>query len=249
MSTKITNTATVSSTTYDPNLENNVSTIDVDFEALADVAISKLASHSTVYHGETLNYTLLITNHGPSTAENVVVNDTLPAGLINPTFTVEGEPKGPWTGSFTIGKMDENDIVTIIIIATVADNASFGTLSNTATVTSDTIDPDLTNNTSTANVVVGESADVSIVKTASHTDVIPGDTLSYTLVITNAGPDTAHAVLVEDDLPAGLLNPTFTVNGTSHGAWTGSYSIGNMTKGTVVTIIITGTVGSESVFF
>src|SRR5947207_351329 len=46
------------------------------------------------------------------------------------------------------------------------------------------------------------AADLAITKTGSPDPVIAGDNLTYTLTITNTGPDTATAVSVTDDLPS-----------------------------------------------
>jgi outer membrane autotransporter protein/uncharacterized repeat protein (TIGR01451 family) len=48
------------------------------------------------------------------------------------------------------------------------------------------------------------SADVSITKTASSPTVAPGGQLSYTLTVSNAGPNPAPSVQVDDTLPAQL---------------------------------------------
>ena len=56
------------------------------------------------------------------------------------------------------------------------------------------------------------SADVWITKTASAGSVTNGGTLSYTLTVTNNGPDPASAVTVTDALPAGLTVDSVTPN-------------------------------------
>src|SRR5262245_10793525 len=53
------------------------------FAQSADMAITKTDSPDPVPAGTNLSYTILITNNGPNTATNVVLNDVLPTG---PTF-------------------------------------------------------------------------------------------------------------------------------------------------------------------
>lgn len=241
----IINTATVSSTTPDPNLENNTSTVETGVEALADVSINKTASRTVVSPGDTLTYTLIVTNRGPSTAENVVVTDAIPSSILNPMFSVNGVPAGAWTGSFTIGSMPMSNTVTITITGTVDPNINIFFLTNTATVNSTTPDPDLGNNTSTVTVDVqpaGESADISVSKTAAPTSVRPGESVTYTLVVTNHGPNTAVNVILTDDIPSSVLNPMFSVNGSAPIPWTGVFIVGDMPSGSSKTITITGTV-------
>ena len=52
--------------------------------------------------------------------------------------------------------------------------------------------------------------DLSIVKTDSADPVEPGDSFSYSIVVSNAGPDAAPNVVVTDPVP-----PAFTVTGVS----------------------------------
>jgi uncharacterized repeat protein (TIGR01451 family) len=49
-----------------------------------------------------------------------------------------------------------------------------------------------------------QAADLSIVKTSAPATPIVGQPLTYTLTVSNAGPDTAEQVTVTDVLPAGL---------------------------------------------
>ena len=53
-------------------------------------------------------------------------------------------------------------------------------------------------------MVVGASADLSLVKLASNSTPSAGGTLTYSLVISNAGPSTAAGASFADVLPAGL---------------------------------------------
>ena len=52
------------------------------------------------------------------------------------------------------------------------------------------------------NVCVAPTADLSITKTASPDPVTTGDDLTYTVTVTNNGPDPATSVTVTDNLPA-----------------------------------------------
>ena len=74
------NTAEVESPTVDPDPSNNEDTATVEVVVDADLSITK--SHSgPVRVGDDLAFTLEVVNGGPSVARDVVVTDTLPAGL------------------------------------------------------------------------------------------------------------------------------------------------------------------------
>jgi uncharacterized repeat protein (TIGR01451 family) len=56
-----------------------------------------------------------------------------------------------------------------------------------------------------------EEADLSITKATSQQSVQPGGTLSYTVTVTNNGPDTATSIVITDDIPSPL---TFNATGS-----------------------------------
>ena len=248
--TNLANTAVVSADTLDPDLTNNTSTTHTAVAAVADLALTKSASQLTVKPGDRLSYTLEITNFGPSTSQRVEVTDPLSQFLLDPTFTVNGiQQPDLWSGQFFLGDMAPNAVDTIVITATVAQNAT-GAIFNRADVGSFTFDPNLNNNfDSRTTPVAEESADVQIIKIASPTTVNPGDTLTYTLSVTNRGPDASHNVVVTDALPAGLLNPTFTVGDVPQGPWTGSYTVGTLAPNQASTIVITAQVDPNATIF
>ncbi len=86
-----------------------------------------------------------------------------------------------------------------------------------------TTDPVPGNNTSTATVTVALVADLSIVKTAGNLTPSAGGTLTYSLVISNAGPSTATGASFADNLPAGLGTITNVVTQVSALATTASF--------------------------
>jgi uncharacterized repeat protein (TIGR01451 family) len=96
----ISNTATVaaSNSTTDPNANNNSVTQVTTINSNADLAITKTDSPDPVAAGTNVSYTILITNTGPATAQNVVLNDVLPTG---PTFVSAQFTGGSLQGTCT----------------------------------------------------------------------------------------------------------------------------------------------------
>ena len=156
--TVISNTPMVSATPADPNSANNsaTSTTVVASPTQADVAILKTATPEPVNQGTNLTYTLQVTNNGPAVAQGVTVSDTLPNQVTYVSVsTTQGscsQSGGPVGGTVTcpLGTISVGGlaIVTINVTASVFSSASLAT--NTATVSSTTSDPNLTNNSSTA---------------------------------------------------------------------------------------------------
>jgi uncharacterized repeat protein (TIGR01451 family) len=120
---------------------------------VANLSITK-TSPPTAQPGAPFDYTITVTNDGPDAATNVVVIDTLPAGVTFVSATPsQGNCSGTTTITCTLGTINSGANATITI--TVTAPTSTGTVSNTATVTSDQSDPNTTNNTSTAALQVG----------------------------------------------------------------------------------------------
>lgn len=206
----------------------------------ADMAVTKTASPDPVAPGETLTYTIVVTNFGPNAAENVVLTDTIAAAILAPQFSINGGAFQPWPGTLALGTFAPGETRTILIRGTVSDTAS-GIITNTATVSATTPDPDPENNTSTVEVIAGRAADLSVVKTASSAQIAPGDPLTYTIVVRNLGPDAAENALLTDAIPAGLLAPQFAINGGPFQSWPGTLSLGTLPSGASVTVLIRGT--------
>jgi uncharacterized repeat protein (TIGR01451 family)/CSLREA domain-containing protein len=118
----------------------------------ADLEISKADSPDPVTVGDNLTYTITVINNGPDPATNVVVTDTLPSGV---TFVSASPGCVHSAGVVTcnLGNIPAGDSVTITIVVTVT---APGTISNTATVTSDTLDPNTANNSDTEPTEVSE---------------------------------------------------------------------------------------------
>lgn len=239
----ITNTATVTSTTPDPDLSNNTSTAVTDITEQADISVVKLGSPSPVLPGELLTYTLTISNAGPSAADDVRLTDAVPADLTAVEYSADGGITFlPWTGSLTLGTLAPGFAVVVLIRGLVSPSAA-GLLINTAVASSTTPDPDLSNNTSTNETPVAESADLSITKTGSPSPVAAGELLTYTLTVRNAGPGDARDVTVTDSLPPQLTGAQYSLDGgSSFLPWTGSVSLGVLPNGAARTILIRGTV-------
>ncbi|MFQ5610893.1 MAG: hypothetical protein ACE5H9_02025 [Anaerolineae bacterium] len=72
-------------------------------------------------------------------------------------------------------------------------------------------------------------ADLQVIKSVDDSAPLPGSTISYTLRITNTGPDRLNGVVVTDTLPAGL---TFDTYSSSQGIY---YSLGRWEVGSLET--------------
>jgi uncharacterized repeat protein (TIGR01451 family) len=143
------NTATVSSSVFDPQSSNNNSTDSDTLTASADLALTKvLTTAGFVLVGDDVVFALTVTNNGPATATGVTVTDSLPAGLayvaddcgagfVDPTLT--------WNvGSLAVGASAGCNVT-----VTVTDE---GTITNTAGASGNESDPTPANDSADGTV-------------------------------------------------------------------------------------------------
>ncbi|RLE26455.1 MAG: hypothetical protein DRJ61_18355, partial [Acidobacteria bacterium] len=103
---------------------------------------------------------------------------------------------------------------TFVVQATV-DSGARGTLTNEAGVTSPLPDPDLLNNVAVdSDTVITVFTDLGVTKDDGLETAIAGLPLSYTIVLSNAGPALAYGITVTDTLPPMLLGCTCTRSDT-----------------------------------
>ena len=155
--------------------------------AFADLGISKTDGVTTYTSGGQLTYTIVATDTGPSTANNAVITDVIPAQIQNWTWTCVGTPinASGCTPSAANSTSSFSDLVTISpsgrityqVVANLWPTAT-GTLTNIVTITppANVVDPTPANNT--AQDVDTTSHNLQIVKganAAAVAGVAPGD--------------------------------------------------------------------------
>ncbi|EDY53379.1 cell surface protein, partial [Streptomyces clavuligerus] len=147
-------------------------------------------------------------NAGPSDARNTTVTDTLPDGV---SFVSSGDPCTASGQRVTCGPLarltpGSSETWTFRVKLSAAYSGDGNDLRNTATSSSDSADPDLSNNTSSAVLppggVTAPQADLWTAKRPTTTTPIsPGETFSYAVTVTNDGPSQALNARITDTLP------------------------------------------------
>ena len=236
------NTATVASPTPDPDLDDNTANATLAVVPTADLAVTKTGP-ATATVDSTATYTIGVTNNGPNPALNAVLTDTVPAGaeLVSATAS-QGGCTGATPVTCTLGALTSGQSVTVSVTVHILPSAT-GKLVDTATVSSPTPDPMLSNNSAMATTTVTAQADLALTKAVSPTQVEVGQDFTYTLTVTNRGPSPATGVTVTDALPAGVTVGTVVASQGScalAGA-TVTCALGTVAANAAATVTITAT--------
>ena len=225
----IANTATVSSSTTDPDPGNNTSTETTPLGSdTADLAVTKLGPTQAL-PGDDVSYTITVTNNGPATATGVLLDDPTPADL---TFV---SATAPCASGFpcALGDILLNDSVIVSVTFNIPPGyAGADPVVNTATAAANEPDPDPTNNTASAVTgLSGDAADVGVVKTGPS-NASPGTAVTFAITVTNYGPGIAGAVVLDDPAPTGLVFVTASAPCNSGFPC----NMGDLASGSVITL-------------
>ena len=197
--TEITNEASVrddGTNGPDPTPLNNTA-IDTDtLVAAPDLQVTKTDGRASAQPGQTLTYTLTISNVGNQGATGVILTDTLPA---NTTF-VSASDGGVFAAgvvTWNIGSLAAGASVTRLVAVQVntAVPAGVTSITNTATATDDGtngLDPTPADNTATDTDTLVAAPDLVLLKDDGVVSVVAGQTLTYTLTFRNDGNQARH---------------------------------------------------------
>jgi uncharacterized repeat protein (TIGR01451 family) len=233
----LTNLATVSTPTGDPNLTNNTSVpVITTVTPVADVGIGK-SGPASVLATSNVVYTISVTNFGPSSASGVVVTDSLPAGVTFVSASGGGAINSGGVVNWTLGTLTSGQVSNVTVTVTAP---ASGSLTNLATVSTPTGDPNLTNNTSVPVITtITPVADVGIGK-SGPAFISATSNVVYTISVTNFGPSSASGVVVTDTLPAGVSFISASGGGANN-AGTVTWTLGNLINGQVSNVTVTVT--------
>jgi uncharacterized repeat protein (TIGR01451 family) len=237
------NTAAVShADQFDPNTANNTDSASVNGQG-ADLVVAKRVDNPTPNVGDTVTFTVTLRNTGPSDATGIQVIDLLPAGL---TFTAATPSQGNYvagTGVWSVGNLPDAAEATLTLRATVVSSVA---QTNVATVSAaDQFDPNAGNNSARATETP-QQADLAVTKDVDNPTPNVGDPVTFTVTLTDAGPDPATNVVLADLLPPGLSFVSAAVSQGSYDANVGVWTVGTVAPGAPQTLTLTATVVGPS---
>ena len=210
-------TMSVAASQPDSNTGNNSATATTTVQRPpADLALTLTDTPDPVTVGGTVTYTATVTNNGPGAATAVTVSGSLATCSL---------------GTIASGASAS---CTRTAVASAA-----GTLSQTMSVTAAESDPNPGNNSATATTTVLGGADLAVTITDSPDPVKKGMRLTYTVVVSNGGPQSATGVALSVVLPANItLESKTSSQGTCSGSATVSCALGSLGSGSSATVTI-----------
>ncbi|MEC3543766.1 DUF11 domain-containing protein, partial [Bacillus thuringiensis] len=176
--------------------------------------------------GQTLTYTITITNSGNVTIEDLLAIDTVPIDttFVADSVTINGinQPNENPENGITLGNLAPNESVIITFQVTISSSTLQSTINNDASVSYTVIiDPTkppitITKQTNTVTTTVIDPM-VRIEKTTDKSIVVIGDIITFTLAVFNHSPIPTISTSVIDSIPAGttFIENSVTINGTS----------------------------------
>ncbi len=220
----------------------------------ADLALTKVADQPSYSIGDVVTFTITLTNGGPDQATGVVVTDVLPLGI---TFDEANATVGSYdetTGLWSVGSLNNGSQA---VLTLVGNTTQEGTFTNTAELTaSDQADPDSApangneneDDQSSVSIEVTQVADLALNKEANQDSFTVGDQVTFTITLTNEGPDEATGIAVTDLLPAGIIFDQANTTAGSYDETTGVWTINSLSNGSQAVLTLVGTTTMEGTF-
>ncbi|APG64711.1 hypothetical protein LPB136_04755 [Tenacibaculum todarodis] len=227
--------------------EDDHDSADPKVKFVSDLRIDLTSDKEVADVGETVVYTIELTNDGPNRSTNVRVKSLLPSGLEyiihrNGNYNVQD---GIWEiGDIEVDETKKLEIDVTVLTPQLLDNEH---LVEAEVVRSINFDPDSTPNNGVIteddydSILLRLPIDLSITKTVDEVNPIVNHEVMFTISVTNPTVMEATGVIVEDLLPEGYIYVSHTTDapGSTYNDTNGEWNIGTVPGNTTVTLLLT----------
>ena len=181
-----------------------------------DLVLTAVASTNRVVLGQSITYTMTVTNHGPAPAAHVVLTDRLPAGanVISAVSSIGGCTNVGGTVVCDFGALSTGAGATVEIAL---EPSLIGLATNSVAVVSDEVEFSALDNRAGFITPVNVPADLALSIVTVPNPVAATSNQTHIITVTNHGPAAANGVLVTAMLPPPV---TFLRLASTHGACT-----------------------------
>ena len=214
----------------------------------ADLAVNTSTNANAITTHGTTTYTVTITNNGPDAITAAILNNTL--DFLGGTFTVSNTSltfSGNGSGMLTL--QADGPSITDLTLASgesatltfdVTADTGIGTITNTATVSGGTLPDDNTANNVAIETITVEAlpmADLEVIQSVNTDPIIEGGTTTYTVTLTNQGPNDVTDAVLKDTLE--FSGGTLTVlNASLNFSGNGSGTLALEADGPKITVLV-----------
>ena len=225
-------TITNNTSIYEENTTNNTYLLNLTVIQWSDLEITKNISNPHPKTKENITYTITVTNHGPSTANNVTVFDNLSNKLILQYYNSTNGNYNDTTGIWFINNITPNSTETLNI--TVLINES-GITENYANVSCPNNDTNWTNNH--ANITF-ETAPLSDLWVTINMEPQTSNFITFHIQAGNNGIEPANGTIVELNISNLMIYVNHTTDAGVYGCSTGVWDIGYISVNQTVNLTL-----------
>ncbi len=231
--------------------EDDQATVTINAQQI-DLSLTKTVDNPTPNRGSTVTFTTTLANAGPSTATGITVRDALPSGLTFQSATPSVGTYNNSTGIWSVPTLASGGSATLVITAVVNTTVLTISMAQVTAATQTDIDSTPGNNVATeddqASVTIAvPTADLSLTKTASNNTPNVGQNVTFTITVSNSGPDSATGVVVSEVLPAGLSFVSSTLDQGDYVSTTGRWTVGTIAANGTATLQVIARVDTAGV--
>ncbi len=177
-------------------------------------ALNVAAPGSFLASNSNAEFVYTVSNPSSTAAQNVALKVTLPASVLQGTFhcAPSGGAQCPADSQTTsVPSLPAGGSLKFTLTVLFAQNMS-GSAAISATLAASN-DTDLSDNAATSSFTLF-TADVAVAGSTNASEYMSGDNVPYSFTVSNAGPDTAHDIVLDHVMSTGQTQASFTCTAT-----------------------------------
>ncbi|WP_067473233.1 DUF7507 domain-containing protein [Actinomadura hibisca] len=203
----------------------------------ADLAVTIAADEPSPAVGDTVTFTVTLTNNGPSASGPVTVTAPVSTSLANQSSQADAGSYNPGSRTWSVPGLAAGATARLTRTDRVVASGSFIATATIATVSQP--DPNTADNSASTTLKADQPiADIAVLATAQDTAIRVGRTTVLTLTAKNNGPRAATGVAVRAPLPSALRLVSASGTGGYDGD-TSLWTVGSLAPGQAVQIALT----------